>query len=62
MQGLPANYVNAGASLLHGGFVPGDMVFALKDIVVQVRRMVKEGFFLGCLGYPGYSDHILIIF
>lgn len=38
MQGLPANYVNAGASLLHGGFVPGDMVFALKDIVVQTTE------------------------
>lgn len=37
MQGLPANFVNAGPSLLPGGFAPGDMVFALRDIVVQTE-------------------------
>jgi len=48
MQGLPANYVNAGACLLHGGFVPGDMVFALKDIVVQTETESGTSVAVGC--------------
>ena len=48
MQGLPANYVNAGASLLHGGFAPGDMVFALRDIVVQTETESGTSAAVGC--------------